>query len=139
MVGTEAAGDPVSDVTHAISIVAPWAGLSLLTLIFIANATGMLDQSVAVSELTATGVGERSARTMVGLGRLVQLVASPCLFFHATRPYAAMALVLFLIGATVAAHAFWNAAPRDRDRQLAGFLKNVAIIGGLLLAAGWNN
>lgn len=127
------------DVAHAISVVAPWAGLSLLAPIFLANALGVLNQTVAVKELAAAGVRELVARRMVGLGRFAQLVATPCLFFHATRPYAAVVLALFLIGATLAAHAFWRANnPMDRDRQLAGFLKNAAIVGGLTLAAGWS-
>jgi putative oxidoreductase len=91
-----------------------------------------------VRELTATGVGEPLARSMIGLGRLVQLIATPCLFFHTTRTVAAILLAVFLIGATYTAHAFWKAAPADRDRQLANCLKNVAIVGGLLLTAGWS-
>ena len=87
----------------------------------------------------STGVGERSARTMVGLGRLVQSVASPCLFFHATRLDATLALVFFLMSATFVAHAFGMGTPTDRDRNLSSFLKNEAIIGGLHLAAGWND
>lgn len=128
----------MSDVAHAISVVAPWAGLSLLGPIFLANALGVLDQSVAVKELAATGVRKLVARRMVGLGRFVQGVATPCLFLHATRLYAAGVLALFLIGATLAAHAFWRAPPIDRDRQMAGFLKNAAIVGGLTIVAGWS-
>jgi len=129
----------MSDIAHAISVVAPWAGLSLLALIFLANALGVLDQSVAAKELAATGLREPTAKRMVAMGRLVQLVATPCLFFHSARLYAALGLALFLIGATLTAHAFWSASPMDRDRQLAHFLKNVAIVGGLLLAAGWEH
>lgn len=128
----------MSELSQMFTSVAPWLGLSLLALIFLANALGVLDQSVAVRELTATGVREPMARTMVGLGRFMQLVATPCLFFQTTRLVAALALAVFLIGATHVAHAFWKATPTDRDRQLAHFLKNVSIVGGLLLAAGWS-
>lgn len=124
-------------VTQTLSV-APWIGLALLSLIFIANALALLDQSVAIRELAATGVPGPFARAMVGLGRLLQGIAVPCLFFSTTRPYAALALSVFLIGATLTAHAFWASPPADRDRQLANFLKNIAIIGGLLVAAGWN-
>ncbi len=118
---------------------APWAGLSLMALIFLANAIGVLDQSIAVRELVATGLPAKPARVMVAAGRILQLLATPCLFIVHTRPYAAILLALFMIGATLTAHAFWRAAPADRDRQLANFLKNATIVGGLLLAAGWSH
>lgn len=126
------------DIAHAISVTAPWVGLSFIALVFLANALGVVDQSVAVSELAAAGVSQPVARVMVTLGRLVQLVATPCLFWHVTRPFAALLLATFLIGATCAAHGFWKASPADRGRQLVNFLKNTAIVGGLLLTAGWS-
>ncbi len=118
---------------------APWAGTALMGLIFLANAVGVLDQRVAVHELAATGMTARLAGRMVTLGRLVQLGATPCLFVPAARPVAALVLAGFLIGATLTAHAFWKAQRGERDRQLANFLKNVAIIGGLLVIAGWRS
>lgn len=121
-----------------IRTMAPWAGLSLMALIFLANAMGLVNQSVAVRELSNTGVPPATARLMVNLGRLVQLLATPCLFFSTTRVYAAILLAAFMVGATLAAHAFWRAAAADRDRQLVNFLKNTAIIGGLLVAAAWS-
>lgn len=129
----------MADWIASLTAVAPWVGAVLLGLIFLANALGILDQTVAVRELAATGVTQRTARWMVALGRLVQLGATPCLFVPATRPVAAVLLAGFLVGATLTAHAFWNAERGDRDRQLANFLKNVAIIGGLLVVAGWRH
>lgn len=116
---------------------AGWAGLGLLSLIFIANALAVIDQSTAARELAATGVPEPLARAAIFGGRIFQFVAVPALFFALTRPYAALGLAAFLIPATLTAHAFWKAAPEKRDMQLAGFLKNAAIIGGLVMAAGW--
>jgi len=124
---------------HNFEAAAPWVGLSLLAPIFLANAMGILDQSIAVRELAATGMREPLARGMIMLGRILQLVATPCLFVPAARPFAALALAGFLIGATLTAHAFWKAGRADRDRQLANFLKNLAIVGGLLIAAGWSS
>jgi putative oxidoreductase len=115
--------------------IAGWIALALLSLVFVANALAVIDQRTAVRELAATGVAEPVARAAVIGGRAFQLLAVPALFFTLTRPYAALGLILFLIPATVTAHAFWKAAPDRRDMQLAGFLKNTAIIGGLLLAA----
>jgi putative oxidoreductase len=129
----------MSDMPNILGALIPWVGLALLGLIFMANAVGVVDQSIAVNELAATGMPRRAAKRMVAAGRLVQLVATPCLFIHSTRLVAALLLTLFLIGATLTAHAFWRRSftPADRNRHLANFLKNVAIMGGLLLAATW--
>ena len=113
------------------------AGLGLLSLIFIANALAVIDQRTAVRELAATGVPNRLAHLAVLGGRAFQLAAVPALLFTATRPFAALGLAAFLIPATLTAHAFWSSSPEKRDMQLAGFLKNTAIIGGLILAAAW--
>jgi len=114
-----------------------WVGLGLLSLIFIANALGTIDPRTAVRELAATGVPARLAGLAVLGGRLFQFVAVPGLFFTITRPFAALGLAAFLIPATLTAHAFWKSPSEKRDMQLAGFLKNAAIIGGLVLAAAW--
>jgi putative oxidoreductase len=49
--------------------------------------------------------------------------------------YGAMALILFTAIATLLYHDFWHFAGPDRQRQFINFMKNVAIIGGLVLVA----
>ncbi|HLP85001.1 MAG TPA: hypothetical protein VK157_11685 [Phycisphaerales bacterium] len=125
---------------NTVSEAAPWLGTALLVLIFLANAFGVLDQSVAARELTAAHVPRAKARVLVLLGRLLQAIAAPCLFIPTTRFFAAFAIAGFMIAATLTAHAFWKtpaSSGASRDHQLAQFLKNVAIIGGLLVIAGW--
>jgi putative oxidoreductase len=124
-------------VLSTILDLAGWLGLGLLSLIFLANALGVIAPETAVRELAATGVSERIARAAVLAGRVFQIIASPALFVASARPFAAIGLGLFLVPATLAAHAFWRASPATRDMQLAGFLKNAAIIGGLVMAATW--
>ena len=122
------------------AIAAGWLGLALLSLIFLANAFGWIDQAQAVRELAASGLPRwllPSPELAVGGGRLLQLVAAPALLFPAARPFAALALAGFLALATLTAHAFWRADPAERGPQLANFLKNVSLLGGLLVAAGW--
>lgn len=46
----------------------------------------------------------------------------------------AAVLALFVVAATLLFHAFWAADPAAFQNQLNHFLKNVAIVGGLLLA-----
>lgn len=120
-----------------VASAAGWIALALLSLIFLANALGVIDQRTAIHELAATGLPDRLARLSVLSGRVLQLVAVPLLFIEQTRTYAAIALILFLIPATLVAHSFWKAEPSRRDAQLAGFLKNTAMIGGLIFATTW--
>jgi putative oxidoreductase len=46
---------------------------------------------------------------------------------------AALVIALFLIPVTVVFHAFWNADAASYQNQLTQFLKNLAILGGMLL------
>ncbi len=48
----------------------------------------------------------------------------------------ALALAVLLVPTTIAAHAFWEIDdPVNRSRQRTQFLKNTAILGGLLVVA----
>ena len=45
----------------------------------------------------------------------------------------ALVLALFLIPVTIVFHAFWSADAASFQNQLTQFLKNLAILGGMLL------
>jgi uncharacterized membrane protein YphA (DoxX/SURF4 family) len=65
---------------------------------------------------------------MVGAGALLALGRFPRV--------ASTVLAATLVPTTVAAHAFWNEQdPEVRARQKVQFLKNLGLLGGLLLAA----
>ncbi len=114
-----------------------WVGLALLSLIFLANALGVVTQAEAVRDLVSSGLSESTARRAVLAGRFFQLAAAPALFFAPLRPFAALGLGAFLLAATLSGHAFWKKPREQREAALIGFLKNAAILGGLFLAAGW--
>jgi putative oxidoreductase len=46
---------------------------------------------------------------------------------------AAIVVALFIIPVTLVFHAFWNADAANYQSQLTNFLKNLAILGGMLL------
>ena len=48
--------------------------------------------------------------------------------------WGALALFAFLIPTTLIFHNFWAAAPAEKMMQTVNFMKNVAIMGGLLMA-----
>lgn len=66
---------------------------------------------------------------------LVELIAGVCLLLGIKTRIAALVLALFLIPTTYIFHDFWNVAPEMYKLQLAMFLKNVGVIGGLLALA----
>ena len=47
--------------------------------------------------------------------------------------WASLVLALFLVPVTLIFHAFWSAAPAEFQNQLNNFLKNVAILGAMLV------
>lgn len=47
--------------------------------------------------------------------------------------WAALVLALFLVPVTIVFHAFWSADAAQFNDQLTAFLKNLAILGGMLL------
>jgi len=51
-----------------------------------------------------------------------------------TRPVA-IVVALFTVAATLTAHRFWEADPANAQNQLINFLKNISIIGALLMLA----
>lgn len=70
----------------------------------------------------ANGATMMAAGTMLGLGRFPRL--------------AALALAAALVPTTYAAHAFWTIEdPAARAQQKLHFLKNVGLLGGVLLAS----
>jgi putative oxidoreductase len=74
-------------------------------------------------------------RTLVRIKAGADVVAGALLATgHLTRP-AAGVLAATLIPTTVAGHPFWAVPKEQRDGQRNQFLKNLAMLGGLLLAA----
>jgi len=75
------------------------------------------------------------ARTMVQLNGAAQVLGAALLFTPLRKP-AALLLAATLVPTTAAGHPFWSIEDRDeRARQRIQFMKNVGVLGGLLLAA----
>ncbi|WP_433611926.1 DoxX family protein [Dactylosporangium sp. CA-139114] len=76
------------------------------------------------------------AETLVRINGAAQVAGGVLLATgHATRP-AALLLAGSLVPTTLAGHAFWEIEnPQDRAQQRIQFMKNLGLMGGLLLAA----
>lgn len=79
--------------------------------------------------------GFPAPRAMLAAGSLVEIIAGLCLAadFHTT--WAAAALILFTIAASVALLDFWRHDGAARQGLRSAFIINIAVIGGLMLAA----
>lgn len=64
---------------------------------------------------------------------LMELLGSLSLLLGYKEKWGAVFLILFLIPVTVIMHQFWFVEGVAREMQLGHFLKNLAIIGGLIL------
>ncbi len=74
--------------------------------------------------------------TAVRANAAVQLVAATLLTFGKAPRAAAGVLAASLLPTTLGGHAFWTVDdPAQRAQQVAHFAKNLAILGGLILAA----
>jgi putative oxidoreductase len=74
-------------------------------------------------------------RTLVQIKSAVDVLAGLLLATgHVTRPAAAV-LAANLVPTTLAGHPFWSYPKEERRPQQVHFLKNLGLLGGLLLAA----
>jgi len=96
--------------------------------------------AIALHEMVAHGVPVNVAHWMILGGQVLQVIASIGLIFGIYPRLAALALILFLIPATLMAHAFWKVMGTPLySIQVINFCKNVCMAGGLLLVATWKS
>ncbi|WP_246675456.1 DoxX family protein [Mesorhizobium sp. B2-3-4] len=72
---------------------------------------------------------------LLAAGSSVEIIAGLCLATGMGRPYASLALVVFTIAASVMMLDFWRYSGPERQGLRSAFTINIAVIGGLLLAA----
>ncbi|MDW6021831.1 DoxX family protein [Mesorhizobium sp. BAC0120] len=72
---------------------------------------------------------------LLGAGSFMEIAAGLCVVINLARAYAAFALVGFTAAASLLALDFWRYSGAERQMLRSGFIINVAVAGGLLLAA----
>ena len=83
-----------------------------------------------------TGVEDLDAEMLVRINGAVQIGGGVLLAAGKFRRIAALALIGSIIPTTYAGHRFWEESdPTTRTQQKMHFLKNVGLLGGLILAA----
>ncbi len=110
-------------------------GRVLLALLFVVSGV----QKVLGFDGVAAWMGSLGlpyASTALGLTIALEVVGGLALALGFRARLLAWALVAFVVVASVVFHAFWSAPAEQFSDQLTHFLKNLAIVGGLILIAG---
>jgi putative oxidoreductase len=106
-------------------------GRLLLSAIFLMAGLGkIMDWSGTVGMMEAHGMP--AVQVLLPLAILVELGGGLALLVGFQTRGAAFLLFLFLIPTTLIFHHFWDLQGAERVTQMTNFLKNVAIMGGLL-------
>ncbi|MGE0490751.1 MAG: DoxX family protein [Vulcanimicrobiota bacterium] len=111
----------------------PAIGRVLLSLIFVFSGLGKIFNLGSTAEMMASA-GFVAVPVFL-LGAIVlELGGGLMLMFDLKGHVAAIMLTIFLIPATLIFHDFWNLQGAAAHTQMVNFMKNVAILGGLMVA-----
>lgn len=105
----------------------------LVATMFLLNGLNIIGQSLAAHELAVYGAPASLIPVLILAARTLQLIAGGCLILGIYPRISALALLLFLIPATIMAHAFWQSIGTPLYQvQLINFSKNLSMAGGLI-------
>ena len=110
-------------------------GRLLLALPFIVSGPGKLMAPAATAAYMASGGLPNNASLAVAVG-LFEIVAALSLIAGFKARWAALALALFTLAASLMFHRFWDVPVEQQFVQQLLFTKNIAIVGGLLFLTG---
>jgi len=109
-------------------------GLVLLGGVFFwAGAEHFLRFRVIAASLAERGFP--APRPLLAAGSVLEIVAGFCLATGIGTAYAAAALAVFTIAASIMMLNFWRYTGDEREALRTGFTINVAVLGGLIVAA----
>jgi putative oxidoreductase len=114
----------------------PLIGRVLLCLLFLISGLTFHFTSDAVQYAEAQGVP--AASLLVPLSGVIAIVGALSIMFGYRAKWGAWLLVIFLIPVTFMMHNFWAIDdPMQRQMQMTMFMKNLGLLGGVLLVAYW--
>jgi putative oxidoreductase len=109
-------------------------GRILLALVFLVAGTRKL-MAVAGSAGYLAKLGFPMPEVMVWVAIAIELGGAILLIVGWQTRWVAWLLALFTLIATFAAHRFWEVDPAQYANQMNHFLKNLAIVGGMVILA----
>ena len=109
-------------------------GRVLLSAIFILSGLGKLPHFHDIAGMMA-GKGIPMASVALVITLLIEIGGGLLVLTGYQAKYAALVMALWLIPVTLVFHHFWGIPGEQQQDQMVHFLKNVAVIGGLLILA----
>lgn len=117
---------------QAVEKFAPVVGRILLALIFVMSGLNKIGNWEGTAGFMAS-VGF-PAVTVFLIGAIVlEVVGGLSVIAGFKARWGALALIIFTIPATLMFHNFWAMPPEQQQIQMIMFMKNIAIMGGLLM------
>ena len=110
----------------------PLVGRSLLALIFLMSGFGKIVGFGGTASYMAS-FGMPMVPLMLPLAIVVELAGAAMIIAGFQARLGALALIGFTVVATLVFHRFWTLTGMDATMQQIQFLKNLGLIGGLLL------
>lgn len=126
--------DPVADVTPIHMV--PRSGTALLgriliSAIFIVSGFAKIsDPSSAMGYMNSAGIGHSDV--LVYVAGCAELLGGAAVLLGFLTRLASLGLFVMLIITTYFFHHFWNMSGAEAKTQMVNFMKNLAILGGLL-------
>ena len=112
------------------------AGRILLALMFVLSGAGKLGDIAGTAGYIASAGLPAASALAVGAG-LLEVVAGLALMIGFRARWAALALGVFTLLASVLFHAYWSAPAAQQYVQQLMFMKNLAVAGGMFLVAAF--
>lgn len=110
-------------------------GRALAGLLFLVSGINkILGFSYVAGWMSSSGLP--AAGVLLTLTILLEVGAGLALITGFQARFGAAALALFLVPVTLIFHGFWHADAAELQNQLNHFMKNVAILGGMLVVFG---
>lgn len=114
---------------------APLAGRILMALIFLTSGYGKIIGFGATATVMASK-GMPLPEILLVCAIVLELVGAVLLIIGWHTRWAALALIVFLIPATLYFHNYWSYPPEQVRNQRNHYMKNVAILGALIFVMG---
>ncbi len=112
------------------------AGRILLSIIFIVSACAkIMEWNGTVHMMAAKGLPFPAV--LLGISTAIELIGGLAMLLGLYSRLSATIVFLYLIPVTLIMHNFWSVPASQMNIQLVNFLKNLAIMGGLLFLSGF--
>ena len=106
----------------------------------ISGTAAMIEPKVPITEAIAsyaaqleTAAGMKMPSLLAIAAGVVEICAALLIVFGVGIRFASVILILFTVAATYYFHPFWTMTGAERDANMVNALKNISLIGGLLI------